>query len=160
MFIFMPKINFIIHFFLEILHFKESDCNLIGWQHFGPYITQDLEFYQIWDWWWNINNNISFHFKLFPRKTNGKFFKTSKKPYFGEHFGPFLPKFEQKWNFLGKGALSVFKYYSYLPLYQKSEKTNQLSLRIMPNWRTDWQTDNYDLHSTLLSTGVQLSKLI
>ena len=28
------KINFIIHFFPEILHFKES-CNLIGWQHFG-----------------------------------------------------------------------------------------------------------------------------
>ena len=29
------KINFIIHFFLMVLHFKES-CNLIGWQHFGP----------------------------------------------------------------------------------------------------------------------------
>ena len=29
MFIFMPKIHFIIYFFLEILHFKES-CNLIG----------------------------------------------------------------------------------------------------------------------------------
>ena len=29
------KINFIIHFFLEILHFKEF-CNLIGWRHFGP----------------------------------------------------------------------------------------------------------------------------
>ena len=35
MFICMQKINFIIHFFLTILHFKES-CNLIGWQHFGP----------------------------------------------------------------------------------------------------------------------------
>ena len=31
----MQKINFIIHFFLTILHFKES-CNLIGRQHFGP----------------------------------------------------------------------------------------------------------------------------
>ena len=29
------KKNFIIQFFFEILHFKES-CNLIGWQHFGP----------------------------------------------------------------------------------------------------------------------------
>ena len=29
----LPKINFIIHFFLEILQFKES-CNLIGWQDF------------------------------------------------------------------------------------------------------------------------------
>ena len=34
-FICMPKINFIIQCFLEILHFKES-CNLIGQQHFGP----------------------------------------------------------------------------------------------------------------------------
>ena len=35
LFICMQKINFIIPFFLTILHFKES-CNLIGWQHFGP----------------------------------------------------------------------------------------------------------------------------
>ena len=34
MLICMPKINFINHFFLEILHFKES-FNLIGWHHFG-----------------------------------------------------------------------------------------------------------------------------
>ena len=34
--------------------------------------------------WWNINNNISFHYRLFPRKTNiTKFFKKFKKPYFG-----------------------------------------------------------------------------
>ena len=67
MFICMQKTNFIIHFFLEILHFKES-CNLIGWQH------RELEFCQIWDWWWNINNNIGFYFRLFPRKTNDKTF--------------------------------------------------------------------------------------
>ena len=30
----MSKINFIIHFFLEILYFKEF-CNLIGKQQFG-----------------------------------------------------------------------------------------------------------------------------
>ena len=34
MFICMPKINFIIHFFLEIFHFRES-CNLIHQEHFG-----------------------------------------------------------------------------------------------------------------------------
>ena len=34
-FLCMPKINFIIHFFLEILHFKES-CSSIGQQHFRP----------------------------------------------------------------------------------------------------------------------------
>ena len=35
MFIFMQKINFIIHLFLKILPSKES-CILIGWYHFGP----------------------------------------------------------------------------------------------------------------------------
>ena len=34
MFISMPKINVIIHFFFEILDFKES-CNFIGSNHFG-----------------------------------------------------------------------------------------------------------------------------
>ena len=53
-------------------------------------ITQDQGFCQIWDWWWNINNNISFHFILFPRKINDK-----KKLYWG-HFWQFLPKFGQK----------------------------------------------------------------
>ena len=33
-----------------------------------------LEFSQIWDRWWNINNNISFHFRLVPKKTNDKIF--------------------------------------------------------------------------------------
>lgn len=31
----LPKINFFIHFFLDILQFKES-WSLIGWEHFGP----------------------------------------------------------------------------------------------------------------------------
>ena len=35
MFICKQKINFIIHFFFTILHFKES-CNFIFHQHFGP----------------------------------------------------------------------------------------------------------------------------
>ena len=64
LFICMQKINFIIHFFLMILHFKKS-CNLIGLQHFWP-ITRDPKFCQICCW--NIKNNISFHFRLFPRK--------------------------------------------------------------------------------------------
>ena len=63
MFIWMQKINFIIHFFLTILR-------------------------------WNINNNIRFHYRLFPRKTNmTKFFEKSQKPY----FGPILDPFAQIW---------------------------------------------------------------
>ena len=65
--------NFIIHFFFEILNFKEY-CTLIGWQQIWP-ITQEPEFCQICDWWWNINNNISFHFRLSPGKTNDKIFQ-------------------------------------------------------------------------------------
>ena len=73
MFIGISKINLIIHFFLEILHFKEC-CNLIGWQQIWP-ITQEPEFCQICNWWWNINNNISFYFELSPGKTNDKIFR-------------------------------------------------------------------------------------
>ena len=77
MFICMPKIRFIIYFFLEIIHFKES-CNLIGRHHFD---TQNwrTRIFEIWDWWWNISNNISFQFTLFPKKLMTKVFKKSQK---------------------------------------------------------------------------------
>ena len=42
MFICIPKMNFIIHFFLEILHFRES-CNLISWTAIWP-IWEMLEY--------------------------------------------------------------------------------------------------------------------
>ena len=80
--------------------------------------------------WWNINNNISFHYRLFPRKTNiTKFFKKSQKTLFCVHSGPFWPNWGQKWIFLEKRALSVFQYSNYLPLCQKSEKPNEPFLR-------------------------------
>ena len=49
----MPKTNFFIHFFLDILHFKEP-CNLIG------EISITILFFQV---------------KLFPEKTNRKIFQ-------------------------------------------------------------------------------------
>ena len=59
--------------------------------------------------WWNINNNISFHYRLFPRKTNiTKFFKKSQKPYFGLILGSFDQlgaKIEFSWK---KGFCQVF----------------------------------------------------
>ena len=58
-------------------------------------ITGDPEFCPIWDWWWNIKNNNSFHFRSFPRKTNDKIFDKIIKTLFWDHFGSFLPKFEQ-----------------------------------------------------------------
>ena len=111
MFICMQKMNFIINPLLTILHFKES-CNLIGQQHFGP--TGDPKFCQMCCR--NINNNISFHFRLSSRKTNvTKFFKKSIKPYFGVILGTFCPNLgtnEFSWK---KGLCQlIFKLYSNL----------------------------------------------
>ena len=127
----IPKVKFIIHFFLEILHFKEP-CN---WNSaiFKPWILPD--------WWWNINNNISFHLRLFLEKTDDNIFEKIQETLFWGLFMVVFSKFEQKWFFLEKKALTVFTYSNYLPSCKKSEKTNEPSLRKMPNWRTDRQTD-------------------
>ena len=50
----------------------------------------ELESCKIWDWWWNINNNISFHFRLFPRKTKDNFCKKIlKEPILGQFWALF-----------------------------------------------------------------------
>ena len=49
-----------------------------------------------------------------------KLFKKCKKPYSGAILSPFCSNFG-KMNFLGKEALSVFKYSNYLP-YAKNQK--------------------------------------
>ena len=94
------KTNFIIHFFLGILHFKES-CNLIGWQHW------ELEFYQIWDWWWNINN-ITFPFRLFPRKSNDKIFGKIQQEPILRLFWALFTQIWTKMNFPGKKSFVSF----------------------------------------------------
>ena len=97
-----------------------------------------MGFCQIWDWWWNINNNTSFYFRSFPGKTNKKIFQRIQK-------NPIL-LFAQIWakiNSPEKRSLLVFKYSSYLPLGKKSEKTKDPFLRKMPDWRTDRQTDRW-----------------
>ena len=127
----MQKTNFINHFFLEILHFKES-CNLIGWQHW------ELQLSLIWDWWW-----------LFPRKTEDKIFlKIQKEPILAL-FYPNLGKNEFSW----KKELSDFRYSNYLPLCQKF-----LRKKLNENWRTDRLTDRQRwFYRTLRKIGVQKS---
>ena len=115
-FICMPKITFIIHFFLEILHFKES-CNLIGQCHFGPSFK---------------NQNFGRHLS-----------KNKNKNYFGAILGPLCPdlsKNEFSWN---KG-LSVFKYYNYLSPSKKSEKANDLWKKWKKKWQTEKNTKLID----------------
>ena len=86
MFICMQKINFIIHFFLEIL--LQFDWLTAFWP-----ITQEQEFAS-----YGNDGEISttilvsildyFHEKLMPN-----FSKDPKKNLFGGHFGPFVIKF-------------------------------------------------------------------
>ena len=122
MFICMPKINFMVLFFLEILHFKKS-CNLIGWQHFGPLPVMGLV--------------VKYHFRLFPRN-NDKIFQKIQKPY----FGLLLPKSGHKWIFPEK-VLSVSRYSNYLPSCQKSDNYWDISVKNveLSNCRTDELTD-------------------
>ena len=90
-------------------------------------ITWDPKLCQIC--WWNINNNISFHYRLFPRKTNiTKFFKKSQNPILGP-FWALLPKLGPKMNFPRKNGSASFSISIYLPLRQKSEKPNEPFLR-------------------------------
>ena len=103
------KMNFIIHFFLEILHVKES-CNLIGWYHFGP--AQNFARYGIGG---EISATILVSILDYFQKNQWLNFSKNKKKLFWAHFGPILPKFGQKWIFLEKRALSVFSYCNYLP---------------------------------------------
>ena len=51
-------------------------------------------------------------------------------------FWVFFPNFGQKWIFLEKKALSVFKYSNYLPSCRKSETTDDPFQRKMSNWQT------------------------
>ena len=125
---------------------------------FGP-ITGDPEFCQIWGWCWNINKNISFHFRLRPRKINDKIFQKRQKLNFEAAwpFWSFLPKFGQKWIFLEK-RLSVLN----IPIIYHRPK-NQKTL-ICHSWgkcwadgwvdrQTEGHTDSHDFAEPLVGRG-------
>ena len=69
-----------------------------------------------------------------------KFYNNSKNPILGPLWA-FLPKFGQKSIYLGKRALSVFKYSNYLPSSKKNKKTNYPFLRKILNLRKTGWTD-------------------
>ena len=64
-----------------------------------------------------------------------------KTPFWG-HFGPFLPKHRQMEIFPKHRAPSVFRFYNYLTICQKSEKTNNPTLkkRVINNMLTNVRT--------------------
>ena len=137
----MPKVKFIIHFFLEILHFKEL-CNFIGWQHLGPWLEiQSFARYGV-----GVEISIKilvFTLDYFQEKISTKFFEKSKKPCFGAMwpFWPFLPKFGQKWISLEK-MLCQFLNIPIIYHHAKNQK-KLMSLRKMLHLM-DGQTDSSD----------------
>ena len=83
--------------------------------------------------WWNINNNISFHFRLFRRKTNmTKFFKKYKKTYFGPILGTFCPNLDKN-KFPWKKGLCQFLN---IRIIYRCDK-NQLNL-MSNSWENCW----------------------
>ena len=67
---------------------------------------------------------LVFIFDYFQEKlTSQNCSKNPKSPILGR-FRALFAQILAKMSFPGKRALSVFKYFNYLPLHQKSEKTN------------------------------------
>ena len=85
-----------------------------------------------------LGNNISFHFRLFQRKTNDKIFQKIQKTLFWGHFESFMPKFGLKWIFLAKRAVS-FSIFHFSIIYHRA--TNQKKhMRAIPEKNAS-QTD-------------------
>ena len=97
------EVNFIIHFFLEMLHSKEF-CNFIGLSilahNLRTRILLDIGLVV------NINNNIKLHFRLFPWKTNNTISKNPKN-FISGPFWTLFALIRTKMNFPGKkGSIS------------------------------------------------------
>ena len=115
-----PKINFILHFFLEILHFKES-CSFDWLTTFWP-ITWEPDFARYW-----IGVEVSmailvFILDYFQEKLMKTFLKKMKKPI----SGPF-PKIWAEMNFSWKKRSSdiflIFQLSTIIPKLGKLLRT-------------------------------------
>ena len=131
----MPKIYFIIHFFLGcyILRILSFDWPATFWP-----LTREPDFCQIWDWLCNINKNISFHFRLFQGKANDKIFQKIQSLFWG-HFRPFFFPNLGKNEFSWKTGLCQFLN---IPIICDCAKTQKkLMTHSWEKYRTDWRTD-------------------
>ena len=106
-------------------------------------ITREPELFQIWDWWWNTNNNISFPFRLYPR-TNDKIFQKIQKKNLGQ-FGPFCSNLVKNTFSCKRGHCQFLNIPIIYHHVKNLKKTNEPFLRKMMNWcmgrQTDRQTD-------------------
>ena len=135
MFIWIPKTNLTILFFLEILHYKEP-CNLISWKHFGPELeNQNFPRYGIGG---KISTTVLFSILDYLQEKLIKiFFKKSKKNII---FGPF-GQIWTKMDFPGKRGSVSFWIFRFSPIVPKIRKIIGPFLRKTPNWWTDRQRD-------------------
>ena len=85
-----------------------------------------------------VNNNISFHFRLFPRKTNDKIFQKIQKNLFWGHLGPFLPRWGQKWIFLKKG---ICQFLDIPIIYHRAKNQKKILNDFWDKRRNDEWTD-------------------
>ena len=93
---------------------------------------------------------------MFPGTYNDKLFQNI------QNYRPFLPQFGPKWTLLEKWARLDFKYFTYVPLCIKENKTNDPLLRKMPNWLTDRKRNRQwwfyrSLHKTQVQKTEDLS---
>ena len=91
-FIVMPKIHFIIHFFLRYYILT----NPVIWLADSILTHNSI-----------LNNNVSFHFRLFPRKTRDKIFQNIQKNILGDILGLFCLNL-RKMKFPGKKSSVSF----------------------------------------------------
>ena len=104
-------------------------------------VAQEPEFSQIWNLYRHSTFNTNLHFTTIPEKSNDKIFeKTFKILIFG-HFRPTFPFLEKKRIFSKKIGLSVFIFYNYLTIMQKSKNTNEQTAKKKPLKLTDRQSD-------------------
>ena len=104
MFLCIGKINSAIHFFHKILHFKEF-CNLIAWQHFGSKLkNQNFARYEI-----GVEISTTTEVSILDysqEKLMTRFFKKSKKTYFGAILSPSCPNSGKNEFSRKKGSVS------------------------------------------------------
>ena len=141
------KIRLFHQFILHKWLIKKS-CNLIGWEHFGPYLRN-----QIGDLWRNIANNINFHYRKNSVKFNDKIFSIDSKNRFWPIFGPFSQFSRQKKIFL-KIWPSCTISYGFLALCQNLQKNNTIAKNTWTEGRLEKQKDGQTLyHSALPPTA-------
>ena len=102
-------------------------------------VAQEPELSQIWNLYRHSTFNTNLHFTIIPEISNDKIFeKTFKILIFG-HFPTTFPFLGKKRIFSKKIGLSVFTFYNYLTIMQKSKNTNEQTAKKNPE--TDRQSD-------------------